>query len=62
MRELTDRSDARAIVRTIIQLADTLGMGTIAEGVEEPAQLEVLHHAGCDAMQGYLAARPMAVD
>jgi diguanylate cyclase (GGDEF)-like protein len=59
VRELTDRSDARAIVRTIIQLADTLGMSTIAEGVEEPAQLQVLHHAGCVAMQGYLAARPM---
>jgi diguanylate cyclase (GGDEF)-like protein len=62
VRELTDRSDARAIVRTIIQLADTLGMSTIAEGVEEPAQLQVLHHAGCGAMQGYLAARPMPVD
>jgi predicted signal transduction protein with EAL and GGDEF domain len=61
VRELTDRSDARAIVRTIIQLANTLGMSTIAEGVEEPTQLQVLHHAGCDAMQGYLAARPMPV-
>jgi diguanylate cyclase (GGDEF)-like protein/PAS domain S-box-containing protein len=61
VRELMDRSDARAIVRTIVQLARTLGMSTVAEGVEEPAQLEVLRHAGCGAMQGFLAARPMPI-
>ncbi len=59
VRELMTRSDARAIVRTIIQLADTLGMSTVAEGVEEPAQLEVLLRAQCHAIQGFLAARPM---
>jgi EAL domain-containing protein (putative c-di-GMP-specific phosphodiesterase class I) len=59
VRELMTRSDARAIVRTIIQLAGTLGMSTVAEGVEEPAQLEVLQRAQCHAIQGYLAARPM---
>jgi len=53
------RHDARAIVRTIIDLARTLGMHTLAEGVEEPAQLEVLREAGCAAIQGYLVARPM---
>ncbi len=59
VRELMTRSDARAIVRTIIQLAGTLGMSTVAEGVEEPAQLEVLLRAQCHAIQGFLAARPM---
>ena len=42
-----------------MQLATTLGMQTIAEGVEEPVQLEVLNHAGCQLIQGYLVARPM---
>jgi diguanylate cyclase (GGDEF)-like protein/PAS domain S-box-containing protein len=59
VRELLTHHDARAIVRTIVDLADTLGMLTVAEGVEEPAQLEVLRLAGCGAIQGYLVARPV---
>ncbi|MBT9598759.1 MAG: EAL domain-containing protein [Vitreoscilla sp.] len=59
VRELMTHHDARVIVRTIVQLAGTLGMQTIAEGVEEPVQLEVLVHAGCQMIQGYLVARPM---
>jgi diguanylate cyclase (GGDEF)-like protein/PAS domain S-box-containing protein len=59
VRELMTRHDARAIVKTILDLARTLGMSTIAEGVEEPAQLEVLREAGCGSIQGFLVARPM---
>lgn len=62
VRELLTHHDARAIVRTIVELADTLGMQTVAEGVEEPAQLEVLRRAGCSAMQGYLVARPLPLE
>ncbi|MEK8047009.1 putative bifunctional diguanylate cyclase/phosphodiesterase [Ideonella margarita] len=61
MRELLNQHDARAIVRTIVDLAKVLGMRTVAEGVEEPAQLEILRRAGCQDMQGYLVARPMPV-
>ena len=57
--ELLNRPDARAIVRTIISLARTLGMNTVAEGVEEPAQLAVLQQAGCMVTQGFLIAKPM---
>ena len=53
---------ARAIVRTIINLARTLGMNTVAEGVEEPAQLAVLQQAGCMVTQGFLIAKPMPLD
>ena len=59
VRELMQASDARAIVRTILELARVLGMSTLAEGVEEPAQLEVLRRVGCSGMQGFLVARPM---
>ena len=61
VRELMSRHDARAIVKTIIELARTMGMHTLAEGVEEPAQLDILREAGCDAIQGYLVARPVPV-
>ncbi len=57
--ELMQASDARAIVRAMLELARVLGMSTLAEGVEEPAQLEVLTRVGCSAIQGYLTARPM---
>ncbi|TDM06257.1 MAG: PAS domain S-box protein [Ideonella sp. MAG2] len=59
VRELLTHHDARAIVRTIVDMANTLGMLTVAEGVEEPAQLEVLRLAGCGAVQGYLVAHPL---
>jgi len=61
VRELMTRHDARAIVRAILDLAHALGMHTLAEGVEEPAQLQALSEAGCASIQGYLVARPMPV-
>ncbi len=59
VRELMSRRDARAIVKMIVGLARTLRMRIVAEGVEEPAQMAVLHRYGCDALQGFLAAHPM---
>ncbi len=49
----------RMIVRAIIQLADNLGMETIAEGVETPEQLSVLRQEHCGAYQGYLYSKPV---
>ena len=62
VRELVTQHDARAIVRSIVELAAALGMSTVAEGVEEPAQYELLRRAGCQGVQGYLIARPMVID
>ena len=62
VRELMSRGDARAIVKTIVGLAGTLNMSTVAEGVEEASQMEVLNTFGCSAIQGHLVARPMAAD
>jgi diguanylate cyclase (GGDEF)-like protein len=55
-----ERSPASiAIVQTIVDLGAQLGMRTIAEGVETQAQLDQLRRTRCDAVQGYLLARPM---
>ena len=43
-----------AILKAIISLANSMGMTTIAEGVETAAQLEIVRAEGCDEMQGYL--------
>ncbi len=61
VRELVTQHDARAIVRSIVELAAALGMSTVAEGVEEPAQYELLRRAGCAVVQGFLIARPMPI-
>ena len=62
VRELVTQHDERAIVRSIVELASALGMSTVAEGVEEPAQYELLRRAGCAGVQGFLIARPMVID
>ncbi len=50
----------RAIVSTMINLADTLGMRVIGEGVESEGQAERLKEMGCELAQGYHLARPLA--
>jgi diguanylate cyclase (GGDEF)-like protein len=53
----TDESDA-AIVQSTIELAHNLGLGVVAEGVEDAETLEALAQFGCDVAQGYFIARP----
>ncbi len=56
----TDSNDA-AICATTISMARTLGMDTVAEGVETEAQAALLRELHCERFQGYLYARPMPV-
>ncbi len=55
----TDAS-SRAIVRAIIDLADTLRLRVVAEGVEDQATWDVLVGLGCDLAQRYFLSRPVA--
>jgi len=61
IREVTSNPQDAAIARTIIELAHSLKLRTVAEGVETPAQLAFLKEAGCDQLQGYLFSRPLPV-
>lgn len=52
----------KAITKSIIVLAQSLGLGIIAEGVETHEQLEYLRQQGCTKMQGYLCSRPVPLN
>lgn len=52
-------ADDVAIVTAVIQMARSLQLRTVAEGVETPEQLALLHRLGCDLAQGYLISPPL---
>ena len=51
--------EGEELVRTIVLMAHNLGMKVVAEGVETPAQLELLKTFGCEYVQGYLFSKPL---
>ncbi|MDA0267367.1 MAG: EAL domain-containing response regulator [Cyanobacteria bacterium] len=58
-----DRNSSNAaIVSAVIKMAHDLGLKVIAEGVETESERHFLREHGCDAMQGYLASRPLSVE
>jgi EAL domain-containing protein (putative c-di-GMP-specific phosphodiesterase class I) len=52
----------RALVSSIIEIARSLGVETVAEGVETLAHASLLHDLGCDLLQGYAFSRPLSFD
>lgn len=62
VRDADTDSDSRAIVTGVISLAKALGLNMVAEGVETEQQRQFLRDAGCHTLQGFLIARPLAVD
>jgi diguanylate cyclase (GGDEF)-like protein len=58
---LTSDDSAAAIVRASVNLANDLGLVTVAEGVEDSHTLSAIALLGCSEIQGYLIGRPMAI-
>jgi diguanylate cyclase (GGDEF)-like protein len=58
MSEVEQNEQSKAIVRAILALGRSLSVPVLAEGVETPAQLEVLRLEGCNEAQGYFLGRP----
>ncbi|MDT0596027.1 EAL domain-containing protein [Glaciecola petra] len=57
--EMATSVDDQAMVKTLISLANNLGLHTVAEGVEDLAALNLLEEMGCTYAQGYFISRPM---
>ncbi len=62
VQNIGERGENTEIIRTIIDLADSLKMGVVAEGVETKAQLDGLQALGCRNIQGFYFAKPMTPD
>jgi EAL domain-containing protein (putative c-di-GMP-specific phosphodiesterase class I) len=60
VRDSSESGDARAIVKAVIGLGQSLGMATTAEGVETEAQLDLIRQHGCTEAQGFLFSRPLS--
>jgi EAL domain-containing protein (putative c-di-GMP-specific phosphodiesterase class I) len=54
-----DDPESGAIIKAVVALAGSLGMATVAEGVETVEQLEMVRALGCDRIQGYIFSDPL---
>ncbi len=57
-----DSPESRALIHTMVELGRTLGLETIAEGIEDNTQLETLRHEHFERGQGFLFSQPIAPD
>ncbi|WP_029008624.1 GGDEF/EAL domain-containing response regulator [Azospirillum halopraeferens] len=62
VRDIDRRRENRSIAAAIVKMGHAFGLDVLAEGVEVPAQEEVLRALGCDAVQGFLYAPPLPAD
>jgi EAL domain-containing protein (putative c-di-GMP-specific phosphodiesterase class I) len=56
----TMSEESRLMVASVIDLGRSLGLVTVAEGVEDGETLDLLHSLGCDLAQGYFMSRPLS--
>ncbi len=62
VRDISTDPEDKAIVGAIIHMAQSLGLQTIAEGVETGGQLAFLREQGCNEMQGFFYSKPLPAD
>jgi EAL domain-containing protein (putative c-di-GMP-specific phosphodiesterase class I) len=62
VRDAASTPGTLPFIRMIVSLARSLGMKTVADGVETPDQMEAVKRAGCDILQGYWLSHPLTAE
>ena len=62
VRASDDGERGHDLLEAIVNIAHSLSLQTVAEGVEQPEQLAAVRRMGCDLVQGYLLGRPLPVE
>ena len=60
IRDILHDENDKQIVKTVVSMAHSLNLKIVAEGVEEPEQLQLLNDYQCDEIQGYLLSKPVS--
>jgi diguanylate cyclase (GGDEF)-like protein len=60
VNEAVSSAHHRVLIEATVRVASSLGMGTVAEGIETQAQADLVKQLGCDKGQGYFYARPLS--
>ncbi|MGB7052426.1 MAG: EAL domain-containing protein [Acidimicrobiales bacterium] len=60
--EVDGSTDSAALIHTLVELGRTLGLVTLAEGIEDDVQLDWLRYEHCDVGQGFIFSRPVEAD
>jgi EAL domain-containing protein (putative c-di-GMP-specific phosphodiesterase class I) len=58
---IANNPESATLIQTMIQLGNVLGIETLAEGIEEPVQLQRVLREQCESGQGYVFGRPLSV-
>jgi EAL domain-containing protein (putative c-di-GMP-specific phosphodiesterase class I) len=59
VRDVAESAESAMLILSVMGIAETLGLETLAEGIEHEAQLRAVREAGCGSGQGFLLARPL---
>ena len=62
IRQITDNEKVRLLIKHIIEIAKSLNIKTVAEGIETQEQLKILRDFGCDFVQGFLLSKPLPIE
>jgi EAL domain-containing protein (putative c-di-GMP-specific phosphodiesterase class I) len=62
VRDATSDPNDAEIIRDLVAMARSLNLDMVAEGVEQPEQLEFLQQQGCHQYQGYLFSKPLPLE
>ena len=62
LRNFNENEKSKTILKSIVDMAKTIGINTLTEGVESAEQADFLTQIGCERLQGYFFGKPMPIE